>query len=592
MMPGPWSESPPVAGIPASSGAGDPNQSAYLKFMQALQQLQQQRDRGAGIASGARAGIPLGVPLPQGVPSGGGGQGQAQQPQVQGPVPSATGGGTAFPGAQVRQAQQAQQIPYATTGKGAWAANAVYGLSNMLSQKRQEDQQKEYTQAENLWTQVLQAQQNIQNAANQGQDDPEDKARIKAILDDDKNRKIIQDAMPGVLMTQPGDPQQQETDPKKQAQQAGARGALQKVGRAIGGAFDPRTQAQRMPGGTTTPINTPGGAQWKFPQPTPQQQAAALTPEEAAKQARIKAGLELNAQQAAQNRINIMKEQDIHKRVEEYDKYLNIYKQKEEDDYKAKMAAVAVRKAAAEAKQDPAAVQSYHDLIAKRQMGIKDVPAAQRGAVAKSFEGQDMPTPFNAKDAEEWKNDNLAMTWIQRTKKDVAELQRLKPEIFDDPGPGLVKTMFKKGSDLADTTAQYYQYKYGMEPGGANPELAKAWSNYLEDLGFLQIQGLEVFSNITRNWRTQQRAIIHLPDPGDTPRLIARDKLPWLTNLTDDRLKQLDSTNKRYVSPSAETKRQQDAATSGPTSGPQSLSDFMGQFGDTTIPYVPTEPQE
>lgn len=280
MSNGGWTENAPAVpgqAIPTLGNIGGLNTQLSRALDQiALWQRQQDLNIQRAGVSPARIGTPAPSNIPAGVPQGG---------QAAAPMPTQTPGtGGITPRmatAQAPQVQPAYQVPYATTGRGAIGANAIYGVSNMLAQQRQQDQQKEYTQAEGLWTQLLNAQANMQQAAAEGREDPYDKRVIDTILSDKKNVKMIQDAL-GTLTVSPD--QQQQQDPTKQAQASGARAALQKFGRGVAGAFDPRTQAQRIPGGTQMPApNQPGGVMWNYPQPTEQQR------EEAAIKAQIEA---------------------------------------------------------------------------------------------------------------------------------------------------------------------------------------------------------------------------------------------------------------------------------------------------------------
>lgn len=344
-MPGPWSEDPGVPGVPSSSGGGiipgvsipAGNYNLNLNIQQALNnyfrsQAEQQKNAGpAGtgprIGGGAPAMMSTGgggliSPMLGGITSqqvaarlGGAGGGGGGMTAAGGGVPGA--GPTAITQLSRAQVQPAEQMGYYTGGaRGGAVVNAAIGVSNLLGRIRETNQRQEAREAESTWSQLMAAQDTLNKAAEQGiqPTDPSVAAAYNVIQDfskDKKKQKQVEDALGYIAPQIPGgDGQQQQAPPKQTPASQGAMRAIEsrakRLAQRVGGAFDPRTPAQRMPAGAQqgAGVNQPGGISWQLPQPTAAamaQRAAleSLSPNDWIRKTRIEMKLDPSADAAA-----------------------------------------------------------------------------------------------------------------------------------------------------------------------------------------------------------------------------------------------------------------------------------------------------
>lgn len=517
------SETPPVQGVPTPTGVppADPGGWAakarqamidYLKMQQATMEK-------AGIAGAARPGVPGGGPT---APYGGGGiPGGTTGPvaKINQPIAQAPGlPGSAVPMA-APQVQPATQMPYYQGGaKGGTAANAVIGVGNLLARTRQEDQQKEYTQAEGLWTQILTAQANMQKAAEQGLDDPYDQKIIQTILGDKKNVKMIEDTF-GTLTMDPEKQQQGQDDPTKQAQSAGAKSAVQKFGRGVGrvlSGFDPRTEAQRMKGGQQLPPpGTPGGVMWQFPQPTQEAIAERRARESITEEQRRQADLiKMKVEPDADTKARMKMEEERNKALDKYRVDL-LAEMKRSHNLTFQAREDAIKAAAARNNVPPARMKSLYDKFRSGDMderSLSRLPANERRAVldmdipiARELNQQQRTILSNATTSEGLINEMFAS---------LEKMKKAKPELF---APGLWANLKATGK-TAGLFELYSNTGLKIDP---------VWTEFFASAGAAEAKGVAPFLTVARNMKMLDIAMQHLPKPTDSPQQL-EIKLKWL----------------------------------------------------------------
>lgn len=511
---------PPLVPTLGSIGSLSGEQQRVQQALNQYIQWQQQNQRNAGIAGAARPGTPGGGPTAPysggAIPGGPGGPiARATQPvggQVQG-LP-----GSAVP-MTAPQVQPAMQAPYYQGGaKGGTAANAVIGVGNLLARTRQQDQQKEYTQAEGLWTQILTAQANMQKAAERGMDDQYDQHIIDTILSDKKNVKMIQDTF-GTLTMDPSQQQQGQDDPTKQAQAAGAKSAVQKFGSGIGrvlSGFDPRTEAQRMKGGQQLPLpGTPGGVMWQFPQPTQEaiaerQAREAETPEERRQALAIKEKREPDADTKARMKM----EEERNKALDKYRQDM-LKEMRRSHDLTYKAREDAIKASAAKNNVPEARLKSLYDKFRSGDMderSLSRLPANERKAVL------DMDIPIarelNQQQRTTLSNAHTSEVLIGQMRTSLAKMKAAKPELF---APGLWANLKATGK----TAGLFELYsKTGLK-------IDPVWTEFFASAGAAEAKGAAPFMTVARNRQMLDIALQHLPKPTDSPQQL-EIKLKWL----------------------------------------------------------------
>lgn len=555
----PWDENAPAipgTQIPTLGNIGGPS-AAYQNMVRQMALWQQMQDYKLNRAGSTPARVGVAAQAPQAPYAGG--QAPGGNVTLGGPIPGSTpstpgAGGSAFQ-ATPRQASEATQMPYYQGGaKGGTAANAIIGVGNLIARQRQQDQQEEYQQAEGLWTQILNAQANMQKAAEQGLDDPYDQEVIQRLLKDKKNQKIIQDTYGNILSTVPGGDQQQQQDPTKAAQVSGAKGALQKferskfgqvAGRVLGG-FDPRTAAQKMPSTPGPGVNQPGGVNWQFPQPTQEQIAMrqareqTMTPENLAQKMRQDMGLELTAQQkATQQRYEDQIEMNrqyhqglIDMNAQRYQDIVDERKHRDELEHQDRQARI---KAAAQKNQvDKDALDSLVQKFMSGQLNKNDLSKIgdknMRSAVEAAMKGHPFANPITAR-----QQDNLQLlNQSSRIIPDAyANLDKLEKDF-----PELKNAATSQWQNVKGVVAN--RLRYGAYQGGAYVD--PMWTRYYEFAGTVEARGLAPFLQVARNRNMMDVAMIHVPKPTDTPEQI-RQKLEWFDRyIVKDSINEIDAT--------------------------------------------------
>jgi hypothetical protein len=177
-------------------------------------------------------------------------------------------------------------------------------MYNAVQARKQQNEQKQFQKAENLYSQMQQYQQMM--ASGDPSQMQQGKQQMDALLEDPKNLKIMDESL-GTTFGAGTEQQDQKQTPAS----AGAASFVRKFAHRLGQQFDARTQAQQMgPQAQLPPPNTTGGVRMPYATPSAEQMAMAQLmqdPQKAREIAEIQAKLRPTA--AEQARIDIMKEQ-------------------------------------------------------------------------------------------------------------------------------------------------------------------------------------------------------------------------------------------------------------------------------------------
>lgn len=534
--------------------------------------------KGLGVAGGASGGgnstAPMTMARPVvGNPNLGGSAGTAlPKGPGMGQAPPMPGAPQQFGGVPVHSQKQANR---------QGIMDFVQGAAGAVERKKQENQHKQYIQAENTWSQLLEAQKNLQD----NPQDPQAKLQIDEILSDKKRMKMVEESL-GIMM--PQDKSQEQTPTS-----VGAQSAIKKFGAKLKSVIDPRTQAQQMQGGGpgSQPMpNTPGGIHFGMPQQNAMQQemarrlsqpgaVSALADQQQNAEA-VKSGQKISTKDQAI--IDEKKQHDAALMEESRNRHIETLKRldtQQQDNHIRAQAEMVKAKAYAHKMQGggagggPSPVDGiYAKQVMEGSRAISSVPKAHQDAVTQLIGDNPIIKKFSSAQQAQWDSLPVGERMLNDFQTKLAAYMQKHPRNMDDKG---LTGVVNKTSAWATSK----KYAHGMKVD--DPEL----SQLIKDAGYLRVNGAKAFTSIGRNRLVYSDIVKHLPDISDTP-AAWQDKADWLGKQVIEPTKET-LTNYRYSGklPSTAPKPQED--TNPPQASPQGPQLQPGEIDGTQ--YLPKE---
>jgi hypothetical protein len=570
---GVWSENPPV-GIPGVGGTYPKNPwEAMMQQIAAARALGPKGQQREAEGSGARVGgappiqgppLPTGATNPFGAPSpvlaqAGGAPGGGPAPTA-GPSPSPQGGGvpasapgsgpagasggylpqgpfsptsTALPQIPINPNQQ-----YYTSGerKQANVANLISGFYNEIQNRKQQNEQRQFKMAENLYSQVLQAKAKLEK-------DPTDataKAFLDQVLSNPKNIKMFEESLQVAFPKVTGG---ETEEPKKTPQSEGAKSAVQKFAQSLGQAardvVDPRTQTQRMPQaqqqGQLPPPNTPGGVSFPYPQQTGQQKAEKAVedatallykehPELAMEKAKRDQGLIPSADVQAKQDVLKAHYNDVRAHWDQVNSTnvakLEEVKRKDSLIYQAAEDRInAYIQAHPELGADSSTIADLAKRYQRSDIKLSDIPSKLRPAVIQSLGDTPIMRQLTTQQKQVWTSLGQVAPMLDDFSRSLNNFIAQNPGSENDVGMAGVE-------NWAEAKTAWAEYSAGAEPEKARAELIK-------QAAALQVMSAAQWQTIGRSKYQYEIIIQHLPKPSDTPAMM-RDKATFLSQVVAD----------------------------------------------------------